>query len=199
MTDEKMGLVKKILSVDTEDFGLFKDYWESLASSEFPWNEKRINPSRASTVENNGKLRDRQDIEFAREAIKTAVSCAPLSGADLPNSPRGVPTSNPRHLRSLSTGTEKWIDHQPDPLDTGTVFRTKLRNKKSVTNIAKLGTDELKSASKYALTHHFASDTGDVGTSVYKGEVIPSIAGGAQVIFNDVETLQQATPKSDLP
>lgn len=105
------------------------------------------------------------------------------------------PVANPRHRRSLSTGAEKWIDHRPtNTLDLGTVFQPKFKNKTSLTNLRGIGASELRDASMYALTHHTADANGDVETHVYKGEVIPSSGGGAQVIFNDVETLRQESP-----
>jgi kinesin family protein 23 len=109
---------------------------------------------------------------------------------------RGLPpVSNPRHRRSLSTGNEKWIDHRPPgTLDLGTVFQPKFKNKTSMSNLKNVHAKDLKDASKYALTHHTADANGEVETHVYKGEVIPSVGGGAQVIFNDVETLHQGSP-----
>jgi hypothetical protein len=76
----------------------------------------------------------------------------------------------------------------------GTVLRPVIKNKKSLTNLKNVDADTLKEAARYALTHHSADPNGGVETRVYKGEVIPSAAGGAQVIFSDVETLTQNSP-----
>ena len=76
----------------------------------------------------------------------------------------------------------------------GTVFTPKIKNRKSVSNLRKLSTNDLVHASKYALTHHVAAMNGDVETHIYKGDVIPTSAGGAQIMFNDIEMLQQISP-----
>ena len=111
------------------------------------------------------------------------------NASDLP------PVANPRHRRSLSTGNEKWIDHRPTgTLDLGTVFQAKIKNKKSLTNLKNVTVSDLKDASKYALTHHTADIDGNVETEIYKGEIIPSLCSGVQVIFNDVEMLKQGSP-----
>lgn len=105
------------------------------------------------------------------------------------------PTSNPRHRRSLSTGNEKWIDHRPPgTMDLGTVLQPHMKNKRSLSNLKNVTAANLKDASKYALTHHSADNYGNVETEVYKGEIIPTVGGGAQVIFQDVETLRQSSP-----
>lgn len=104
---------------------------------------------------------------------------------------------NPKHRRSLSSGQGKWIDHKPlGTLDLGTVFTPKIKNKKSVSSLRQLSTHDLVTASHYALTQHVADKNGDVSTHIYKGDVIPTSGGGAQVLFNDVETLQQSPTKS---
>lgn len=107
-----------------------------------------------------------------------------------------VAVTNPRHRRSLSTGNERWVDHKPlGTIDLGTVFKPKIKNCKSISNLTEIPTEKLISASNYALTHHVATPDGEVETHVYKADVIPSSMGGAQVIFNDVEMLRQVSPQ----
>lgn len=48
--------------------------------------------------------------------------------------------------------------------------------------------------SKYCLVSQGADTDGELETKLYKGEVIPTTGGGAQVIFNDVECLKQMSP-----
>lgn len=104
--------------------------------------------------------------------------------------------ANPKHRRSLSSGTGKWIDHKPlGTLDLGTVFTPKIKNRKSISNLRQLSTHDLVSASHYALTQHVADKNGEVETHIYKGDVIPTSGGGAQILFNDIETLTQSPPK----
>lgn len=51
-------------------------------------------------------------------------------------------------------------------------------------------------ASKYLLVSQEADTDGDVETKLFKGNIIPTSGGGAQVIFNDVECLVQKSPTS---
>lgn len=108
--------------------------------------------------------------------------------------PDNQPVINPRYRRSLSSGNEKWINHKStNKLALGTVFKPSVKNKKSVTKLKASDFIE-KGASKYLLTHHVAVDNGTIETKVFKGDVIPTRAGGAQIIFNDIETLKQQSP-----
>ncbi|XP_067136439.1 kinesin-like protein KIF23 [Centruroides vittatus] len=113
-----------------------------------------------------------------------------LDNQSTPLSNRAV--ANPRHRRSSSQG-DTWLDHRPiGNLDLGTVFQPKMKKKKSVTKINVK--DITKDVSKYALVHQEQDNQGEVETHLYKGDVLPSVTGGAQVIFNDVETLRQISP-----
>lgn len=108
--------------------------------------------------------------------------------------PDNQPVINPRYRRSLSSGVEKWINHKStNQLSLGTVFKPSVKNKKSVTKL-KASDFMDKGASKYLLTHHVAIDNGTIETKVFKGDVIPTRAGGAQIIFKDIETLKQQSP-----
>lgn len=48
--------------------------------------------------------------------------------------------------------------------------------------------------SRYCLVHQEADTDGELETKLYKGDVIPTVSGGAQVVFNDVECLKQISP-----
>ena len=48
--------------------------------------------------------------------------------------------------------------------------------------------------SKYLLTTNTQDQQGEVTTKLYKGDVIPTVGGGRQVVFNDVEVLTQESP-----
>ncbi len=50
--------------------------------------------------------------------------------------------------------------------------------------------------SRYCLVHQEADTDGELETKLYKGDVIPTTTGGAQVVFNDVECLKQLSPTS---
>ena len=49
--------------------------------------------------------------------------------------------------------------------------------------------------SKYLLTTNTQDQQGEVTTKLYKGDVIPTVGGGRQVVFNDVEVLTQESPE----
>ena len=49
--------------------------------------------------------------------------------------------------------------------------------------------------SKYLLTTNTQDQQGEVTTKLYKGDVIPTVGGGQQVVFNDVEVLTQESPE----
>lgn len=146
------------------------------------------------------RRRSRRD-EFMNQAfsplshLEDDQSTAPRAFDDVVVSPSNAPpVINPRHRRSLSSGNEKWIDHRPKgTLDLGTVLKPSIKNSKSVTKLK--SRDILsKDATKYSVVHHEAGVDGDVSTQIFKGDVIPSVSGGAQIIFNDVEVLRQTSP-----
>lgn len=47
---------------------------------------------------------------------------------------------------------------------------------------------------KYMLFDQGADTDGDLETRLYKGNVIPSSAGGTQVVFDEMEILKQKSP-----
>lgn len=68
-----------------------------------------------------------------------------------------------------------------------------LKNSKSVSEL-KAKDITGRGNSKYVITHHDADPNGQVETHLFKGDVVPTTSGGAQVIFNDIETLTQDSP-----
>jgi len=114
----------------------------------------------------------------------------------LSSSPRrSIAVSNPRiHRRSKSTDAERWLDHRPlvgGPVPSNTVLQPVLKTRKSVTQ---LHTEDLDTPSKYMLTTATQGGGGELETRLYKGDVIPTVGGGRQVVFNDVEVLTQESP-----
>lgn len=107
----------------------------------------------------------------------------------------GVPVVNPRHNRSLSCSSMQWIHHKPPgTIDMGTVLKPKLKNGRSVKNLR--SSDILrKDAAGYSVVHQDADSNGDVETSVFKGHIVSTVCGGAQVILDDIETMKQVSPK----
>uniref|UniRef100_A0A2C9JIG8 Kinesin-like protein n=1 Tax=Biomphalaria glabrata TaxID=6526 RepID=A0A2C9JIG8_BIOGL len=106
------------------------------------------------------------------------------------------PVVNPRyHRRSKSSGSaEQWLEHKPaDIVETNTIFQPQMTKKKSVT---KLDVKDTKTATKYVLTHQEQDSSDELVTKLIKGDVIPTLGGGAAVVFHDVETLKQVSPGS---
>lgn len=220
LTKEKMHLVKEILDTNNTNWDVLQEFREGLATNfnmgtlfgvtgtrtggnVAPTAPSIPSASSAATQEmyQTQVLKRRSEFDIRGTPSQTGTPIrhqsiaaggeitSPLVENNLP------PVANPRHRRSLSSGNEKWIDHRPPgTLDLGTVLQPKIKNKKSLSNLKNVDADVLKEASKYALTHHIADNFGEVETRVYKGEVIPSMAGGAQVIFDDIETLKQSAP-----
>ncbi|XP_025263958.1 kinesin-like protein KIF23 [Camponotus floridanus] len=105
-----------------------------------------------------------------------------------------IPISNPRYRRSQSA--DRWIDHRPQPLvPLGTVLQPLMQRKRSVTRLAspKEITD---GASRYCLVSQEHDTDGELETKLFKGDILPTSGGGAQIIFNDMECLKQSSPKA---
>ncbi|XP_074593708.1 kinesin-like protein KIF23 [Brevipalpus obovatus] len=220
LTHEKIHLVRQILTAENTDWGVYRDYWESLwPNAAMPPNfgsqgprgpgpSRMSRPSTATMTPDSGSTpssakRPKLGSDQLSVFKSTPVNSSPRPDAhrevqseNRTRSPnRGVPVINPRHRRSLSAGNDKWIDHRPQgTFDMGTVLKPKIKNKVSVPNLKDIDAGDLRRVGKYSLTTHFAYDQGDVETRVYKGDVIPSATGGAQVIFNDVEMMTQGSP-----
>lgn len=104
----------------------------------------------------------------------------------------GIAVSNKRHRRSRSA--DVWVDHRPAiAVPLGTVMQPKMSKKKSVTKLTQ-ARDITDGASKYCLMTQGQDSDGDLETRLYKGDVIPTLGGGAQVMFNDIEVLKQMSP-----
>lgn len=99
-----------------------------------------------------------------------------------------------RHRRSKSVGNEGWLEHKaPFVVAPGTVLQPYYKRTKSVTS------PEMKDitnsrTSRYCLITQEADTDGELETKLYKGDVIPTTTGGAQVVFDDVECLKQMSP-----
>lgn len=107
---------------------------------------------------------------------------------------QGVPVANVRHRRSRSTD-ERWLEHRtPNPVPLGTIFQPYYRARKSITKLTDAKDLINAKSSKYCLVSQGADTDGEVETRLYKGNVIPTCGGGAQVVFNDVECLKQRSP-----
>ncbi|CRL04318.1 CLUMA_CG017413, isoform A [Clunio marinus] len=119
-------------------------------------------------------------------------------GSERKARPRGTVVSNLRHRRSKSVGNEKWLEHRPShPVPLGTILQP-YYNAKTVTSPEMKDLKKAKS-SRYCLIDQQADTDGELETKLYKGEVIPTTSGGAQVVFDDVECLKQKAPTDSPP
>ncbi|XP_013200632.1 kinesin-like protein KIF23 [Amyelois transitella] len=117
---------------------------------------------------------------------------------DTPTSRRGVAVSNPRHRRSLSADGRGWVEHAPNKLvPMGTVMKPSLVHSKVVNKLKSVRDIANPKTSNYCLISQGQDTDGELETKVYKGDVVPTCGGGAQVIFNDVELLKQFSPNRE--
>jgi len=132
-----------------------------------------------------------RENQFKRKPLSTVKSNNDVSATPTPR--RSAAIANPRYRRSRSAG-QAWIDHQPKtPVPTNTIMQpSNFKKRKSKT---KLSEKDLPSSTNYALTHQEQDSDGDIETKIYKGDIIPTATGGAQIVFNDVETLKQKSPE----
>jgi kinesin family member 23 len=79
----------------------------------------------------------------------------------------------------------------------GTVFQPYFNRTKSVKSPEMKDITNART-SRYCLITQEADTDGELETKLYKGDVIPTTSGGAQVVFNDVECLKQMSPTADL-
>lgn len=212
-TDEKFRQLREILNAD-DDWEYFGDFNVQLPSvpttassseTSVPQTRRTRQTSQGDTVPETRfqKARSAVDFVLGSNASSQVPSTSVKHVADSiffkenrpPNSQgtRSVAVSNPRHRRSTSTGAV-WIEHKPvGNLDLNTVLQPAMKKKKSV---SKLEVNDVTNSnvSKYVLQHQEQDSRGELETQLFKGDVIPSAGGGAQIIFNDVETLRQVSP-----
>ena len=120
-----------------------------------------------------------------------ACSEEPLSSKTPSKTPSSSKPFRVKQRRSRSA--QRWVEHKDvDCIDTGTVFKSSLKHKKTV-NVAPTLKD-MKNQSNYVLQHQEIDTEGEVETRLYKADIIPTRSGGSQVEFNDVETLTTRSP-----
>ncbi|XP_044746459.1 kinesin-like protein KIF23 [Coccinella septempunctata] len=107
---------------------------------------------------------------------------------------RNVLTPAPRNRRSRSDG-EVWLEHNAvKPVPLGTVLQPTMNKRKSLTKLTKASDITHPKQSKYCLIAQNQDTDGEIETKLYKGDIVSTCGGGAQVIFNDVELLKQMSP-----
>lgn len=129
--------------------------------------------------------------------LLTPFSCAQTRETrDTPaSSRRGVAIANPRHRRSLSADGKGWVEHAPNKIvPMGTVMKPSIGHSKVINKLTHVKDIANSKTSKYCLISQEQDTDGELETKLYKGDVVPTCGGGAQVIFNDVEMLKQFSP-----
>ncbi|XP_026678898.1 kinesin-like protein KIF23 [Diaphorina citri] len=114
------------------------------------------------------------------------------------------PRSTRRRSRSAGPPTNPagtWLHHTPGQvlLNTphGTVFQpTGWKKRKSVTALTDVKDIVDPKLAKYSLMTQEPNTDGEMETHLFKGDVLPTVGGGAQVVFNELETLRQTSPLS---
>ena len=115
------------------------------------------------------------------------------------------PAVSTRKRRSRSVEGERWLDHRPaTTLDTDTIFQPQMGRTKSITKLVDQKDVTDAKISKYVLTtqeqvrhslvtnHHLVfcnvlvwfllqDSAGEIETKLYKGDVLTTVGGGAQV------------------
>ncbi|KAG7295566.1 hypothetical protein JYU34_021807 [Plutella xylostella] len=130
--------------------------------------------------------------------LLTPFSAARDSRETPASSRRGVAVANPRHKRSLSADGRGWVEHAPNKLvPMGTVLKPSIHNSKVVNKLTNVKDIANSKTSKYCLISQEQDTDGELETKLYKGDVVPTCGGGAQVIFNDVEMLKQFSPNRE--
>ncbi|KAF2360049.1 Kinesin-like protein Kif23 Arf6-interacting domain [Trinorchestia longiramus] len=131
------------------------------------------------------------DRPITRQSARTVAHPSSAAASNL----AGLAVSHPRHRRSLSQGNVNVVlDHRPlKTLDTNTVYKPVMGKRRSVTKLRStdLSRDRV---THYCLTTQNQDSQGELETKLYKGDVLPTTGGGAQVVFQDVEILRQRDP-----
>ncbi|KAM8710769.1 hypothetical protein ACLKA7_017405 [Drosophila subpalustris] len=169
--DEKLRLVSNILQAEDVPSSLPRSH-----SSEDLLNDKERGGFTARTE---------SSVPPTTRTERTDIYCTPR---------HGLAAANNRHRRSRSAG-DKWLEHRAaNPVPLGTIMQPYLKNRKSVTKLTDMKELTGHGTTKYCLVSQEADTDGDVETKLYKGNVIPTCGGGAQVVFDDVECLRQKSP-----
>ncbi|KAK3876291.1 hypothetical protein Pcinc_018919 [Petrolisthes cinctipes] len=151
-------------------------------------------------LENDNKQTPRSSTESEPPAASATPGFRPRTNSDpsINTSQQqlgdlaGPAVVNLRHRRSRSQGCDKWVDHRPtQEVPTGTILKPTLTKNKSVTRVR---SDDLAKSHAYCLTTQRQDSHGELETKLYKGNILPTAGGGTQVVFQDVEILQQRDP-----
>ncbi|CAG9854289.1 unnamed protein product [Phyllotreta striolata] len=141
------------------------------------------------------KVREALEAEVTVD-VNTEVTIQPPQTPKSPKTQSTVDYSKRYTPRRRSKSCEeKWLEHNSiKPVPLGTVLQPSMKKRKSVTKLTKASDVTNPKQSKYCLLAQEQDTDGEIETKVYKGDIVPTTGGGAQVIFNDVERLRQQSP-----
>ncbi|XP_053972696.1 kinesin-like protein KIF23 [Hylaeus volcanicus] len=205
--EDKLKLMKQILVNNNDEITKDEEPKETISGIsdiEIPTSSKvASSPSCSSetmscmTVTPKISAKSASTIQFKDNdmTITPKISAKPTSiveFGDNNNVRERIPVVNLRYRRSQSA--ERWIDHRPPGLvPVGTIFQPLMRHKLSVTQLTD-PKDITDRASRYCLVAQEQDVDGELETKLYKGDILPTSGGGAQVVFNDMEHLKQVSP-----
>ncbi|XP_077298174.1 kinesin family member pavarotti [Arctopsyche grandis] len=202
--NQKRRYSQKIASErDKLETALKVKMWEEKHKNQKVIEDKEKRMRLAQEILSNGQgvpMQDEVDSKPLMSERSNDILSTPVATPNtLHPSRRGVAVSNPRHRRSLSAdGTntkERWIEHLPNQyVPTGTAFKLLLPRKKSLNRVINIKDITNSKVSNYCLISQEQDTDGELEMKVFKGNVVPTCSGGAQVQFNDVEMLKQMGP-----
>lgn len=147
--------------------------------------------------EKNVETKNQKDTQkklLLAKDIKNSYELENYKTKKYPNFFTPLPLINSNYRRSKSA--ERWVEHRAkETIPLGTIFQPFYKSRKSVNRLDESDLTS-RNLSNYCLVDQVARQSGEVETKLYKGEIIPTLAGGAQVVFNDVECLTQISSKS---
>ncbi|CAK9798928.1 Kinesin-like protein KIF23 [Anthophora plagiata] len=191
--DDKLKLMKEILISDKEN-----STEEKLESKERDQVTcKKEIPAATKSTATTTTVTAPETEPSAATTSKSSTKAASIINFEDNNDVRlsrkeKIPVVNLRYRRSQSA--DRWIDHRPAGLvPVGTILQPFIRRKRSVTQLTD-PKDIINRASRYCLVAQEQDTDGELETKLYKGDILPTSGGGAQVVFNDMEHLKQVSP-----
>lgn len=184
--EDKLKLVKQILSDEVADVNV-----ENRLETEEP--KPAMSDAEVATESETTTIVSEPILSTPKTDIRPVTMVQSEHRSDTRSSRKeGIPVVNLRYRRSQSA--DRWIDHRPPGLaPVGTILQPFIRRKRSVTQLTD-PKDITCRASKYCLVAQEQDTDGELETKLYKGDILPTSGGGAQVVFNDMEQLKQVSP-----
>ncbi|CAI6365542.1 unnamed protein product [Macrosiphum euphorbiae] len=188
----------------------FKDKWK-VQENEF---EAKLQDKKRKLRHIKNIVESTENIpgHFSRRIVKRTLSdeslvkIEPVVNNDVPSDSKQNEPSQAtlRYLRSRRSKScdphERWIEHKPPvPIPLQTIMQPKMKKRKSVTKLTDAKTVSNNGASKYCLLTQGSDEQGIPEAKLYKADIIQTMGGGAQIVFNDVETLKQDSPIGGSP